>query len=132
MDGNALQVIGTAGNEMWATGEWSEIRQGKNGEPIPVKGHYLDIYVREGDDWKVRLWDLSTGHEVLTLTTRLHYHTPLAFSADGDRLATGDVHGDVQIWSAERPEDLRAPALTAQRMAAWQRRQLADSAAGRQ
>jgi uncharacterized protein (TIGR02246 family) len=55
VDGNALQVIGTAGNEMWATGEWSEIRQGKNGEPIPVKGHYLDIYVREGDDWKVRV-----------------------------------------------------------------------------
>ena len=49
-DGNALHVIGKAGNEFWATGEFTETFQGKTGEPIPIKGHWLTIYVREGDD----------------------------------------------------------------------------------
>jgi ketosteroid isomerase-like protein len=54
-DGNALHVIGTAGNEFGATGEWSETGQGKNSESIPIKGYWASIYVREGDDWKIRL-----------------------------------------------------------------------------
>ena len=55
MDGNALHLIGTAGNELWGTGEWSETGQGKNGEPIPIKGYWACIFVREGDDWKIRV-----------------------------------------------------------------------------
>ena len=55
LDGNAPHLIGTAGNELWATGEWSETGQGKNGEPITIKGYWSDIYVREGDDWKIRM-----------------------------------------------------------------------------
>jgi uncharacterized protein (TIGR02246 family) len=55
VDGNAYHLTGTAGNEVWATGEWSETGQGKNGEPIPIKGHWASILVREADDWKVRM-----------------------------------------------------------------------------
>src|SRR5271165_2845794 len=55
VDGNADHLIGTAGNELWATGEWSETGQGKNGEPIPIKGYWAAIVVREGDDWKIRV-----------------------------------------------------------------------------
>jgi uncharacterized protein (TIGR02246 family) len=55
VDGDAPHLIGTAGNELWATGEWSDTGQGKNGEPIPIKGHWSAIYVREGDDWKIRV-----------------------------------------------------------------------------
>jgi ketosteroid isomerase-like protein len=54
-DGDAHPLIGTAGNEVWATGEWSETGQGKNGEPLPVKGYWFSILVREGGDWKVRM-----------------------------------------------------------------------------
>jgi uncharacterized protein (TIGR02246 family) len=54
-DRNAVHLIGIAGNELWATGEWSETGQGKNGEPIPIKGYWACIYVREGDDWKIRM-----------------------------------------------------------------------------
>jgi hypothetical protein len=42
-------------NELWATGEWSETGQGKNGEPLPIGGYWACIYVREGDDWKIRM-----------------------------------------------------------------------------
>ena len=38
LDENAPHLIGTAGNELWATGEWSGTGQGKNGEPLPIKG----------------------------------------------------------------------------------------------
>jgi uncharacterized protein (TIGR02246 family) len=53
--GNVVHSIGTAGNELWATGEWSETGQGKTGEPIPIKGHWFFIFVREADGWKVRV-----------------------------------------------------------------------------
>jgi ketosteroid isomerase-like protein len=43
VDGNAYHLIGTVGNELWATGEWSENGQGKNGEPIPVKGYWASM-----------------------------------------------------------------------------------------
>ena len=55
VDGNAYHLIGTAGNEAWATGEWSETGQGKHGEPFRIKGYWLCIYVREADDWKIRV-----------------------------------------------------------------------------
>jgi uncharacterized protein (TIGR02246 family) len=54
VDGNAFHLIGTAGNELWATGEWSETGQGKNADSIPIKGCWSKIYVREADDWKIR------------------------------------------------------------------------------
>ena len=52
---NAAHLIGTAGNELWATGEFRETGQGKNSEPLPIKGYWACIYVREGDDWKIRV-----------------------------------------------------------------------------
>jgi ketosteroid isomerase-like protein len=53
-DSMILHAIGTAGNEVWTTGQFSVTEQGKNGEPILIKRHWLEIYVREGDDWKIR------------------------------------------------------------------------------
>ena len=66
-DGNAPHLIGTAGNEVWATGEWSETGQGKNGEPITIKGYWAGIYVREGDDWKIRtgIWNATPDSVLL-------------------------------------------------------------------
>jgi ketosteroid isomerase-like protein len=62
-DGNAY----TAGNEVWATGESSQTGQGKTGEPIPVKNHWLCIFVREGDDWKMRACAFNTTPETVIL-----------------------------------------------------------------
>jgi uncharacterized protein (TIGR02246 family) len=68
VDGNAFHLIGTAGNELWATGEWSETGQSKNGEPIPIKGYKLLLFVREGDDWKIQVntWN-TTPDSVLRI-----------------------------------------------------------------
>jgi ketosteroid isomerase-like protein len=54
-------IIGTAGNEVWSSGEWSLTLQGETGDPIPIKGYWSEIYVREGDAWKVRMqtWNMT-------------------------------------------------------------------------
>ena len=49
-------AIGTAGNEVWALGEWSMTIQSKNGgSPMQIKGHWGDIFVRDGNGWKARM-----------------------------------------------------------------------------
>jgi ketosteroid isomerase-like protein len=67
LDGNAPHLMGTAGNELWATGEFSETGQGKDGGPIPVKGYWACIYVREADDWKIRMraWSFTPSSVIL-------------------------------------------------------------------
>jgi uncharacterized protein (TIGR02246 family) len=54
-DPDSPHVIGTAGNEMWATGEWSVTIQGQSGGPIQIKGYWGATKAREGDTWKTRL-----------------------------------------------------------------------------
>jgi ketosteroid isomerase-like protein len=54
-DEGSPHVIGTAGNEVWRTGEWSFTLQGESGGPKQLKGYWGAINVREGDTWKIRM-----------------------------------------------------------------------------
>ena len=60
-DQHSPHIVGTAGNEMWGNGEWNLTLQEKTGDPIPLKGYWAEIYVREGDSWKVRMqmWNIA-------------------------------------------------------------------------
>jgi hypothetical protein len=42
------------GNAVWAVGEWSTTNQGQNG-PFQVTGYWSALFVRDGDDWKIRM-----------------------------------------------------------------------------
>ena len=53
VDNDSPHIIGTAGNEMWATGKWSATVKGQNFGPVTAKGYWSVI--REGDDWKIRM-----------------------------------------------------------------------------
>jgi uncharacterized protein (TIGR02246 family) len=54
-------IIGTAGDEMWATGERSLTIQDQNFGPVEAKGYWGAIKVREGDDnWKIRMLTFNT------------------------------------------------------------------------
>ena len=78
VDGNAFHLIGTAGNEAWATGEWSETGQGKHGEPFRIKGYWLSIYVREADDWKIRVNSWNTAPDSVILVDKSFAPQPAA------------------------------------------------------
>jgi uncharacterized protein (TIGR02246 family) len=78
IDGNAPHLIGTAGNELWATAEWSETGQGKNGEPIPIKGYWAEIYVREADDWKIQVSAFNTTPDSVILINKSFAPQPAA------------------------------------------------------
>jgi uncharacterized protein (TIGR02246 family) len=78
VDGNAVHLIGTAGNETWATGEWSETGPGKNGEPIPIRGHWACIYVREADNWKIRVDVWNTTPDSVLLINKSFAPQPAA------------------------------------------------------
>jgi ketosteroid isomerase-like protein len=58
VDEDSPHIIGTAGNEMWATGAWSATFQGKDWGPTDFKGYWSVI--REGDDWKIRMLPFNT------------------------------------------------------------------------
>ena len=40
VDPDSPYIIGTAGNERWATGEWSYTALVKEGDPFPLKGYW--------------------------------------------------------------------------------------------
>jgi WD40 repeat protein len=51
-----------------------------------------------GADSTARLWDASTGRELLTLTGSTQGMTSVAFSPDGTRLAVSAKDGTVRIY----------------------------------
>ena len=47
-------VLGTAGNELWGTGEFDQTFQFENANPMRIKGHLFFILVRDGDALKIK------------------------------------------------------------------------------
>ena len=55
-------------------------------------------------DGTVKLWDVVTGQETLTLKGHSSFVMRLAFSRDGQRLVSAGADGTVNVWDA-RPVD---------------------------
>jgi uncharacterized protein (TIGR02246 family) len=53
VDQDSPRIIGTDGEEMWATGGWSSTIQVQNSDPVQIKGYWSVI--RGGDDLKIRM-----------------------------------------------------------------------------
>ena len=54
-DQGSPHIIGTAGDEVWRTGQWTFTLQGESSGPIQLKGYWGAINVREGETWKIRM-----------------------------------------------------------------------------
>jgi ketosteroid isomerase-like protein len=54
VDEDSPHTLCTAGNELLATGKWTQTLKGQNGS-IEVKGYWSAIDILEGDDWKFRM-----------------------------------------------------------------------------
>jgi ketosteroid isomerase-like protein len=54
-------TIGTWGNHVWASGDWSCTIKGQNFGPVELKGYWGAIEVREGDTLKtwMRTWNIT-------------------------------------------------------------------------
>jgi WD40 repeat protein len=61
-----------------------------------------------GQPAQVRLWDLATGEERLTLKGNAPSLVRLAFSRDGRRLVTGNVDRSAKIWDVTTGKELVA------------------------
>jgi ketosteroid isomerase-like protein len=88
-DGNAYHLIGTAGNEVWATGETTQTGYDtRNGEPFPVRLVWLCILVREGDDWKLRMVAFGDTPPTVMLLNKLFGPQPAATPSPTARPST--------------------------------------------
>jgi ketosteroid isomerase-like protein len=73
-------IIGTASNEMWATGVWSATVQGQSGGPIQHEGYWTVI--RGVDDWKIQMLTLERNSSIgCTLTDEIAQKSRVVASA---------------------------------------------------
>src|SRR5262249_31842362 len=74
-----------------------------------LKGHTAQVtglaYTPDGKrlastgDSTVKIWDPSSGHEILSLRAHINPPQTVAFSRDGRRLASAS--GDIKIWETD-------------------------------
>ena len=70
-----------------------------DGERI-VSGSADKQVVRGGRDGTVKVWDVETGREVLTLTEHTGEVTSITFSPDGERIVSSSRDTTVKVWDA--------------------------------
>jgi hypothetical protein len=60
-DLDSPHIIARDGGDMWASGGWNLTLQETMGDPIPLKGYWSEIDVRDDDDLKVRMqtWNIT-------------------------------------------------------------------------
>ena len=51
IDPHSVRMLGP--DTLTRGGEWSQTGKGKNGEDVPIKGHFTEIDTRQGDEWKI-------------------------------------------------------------------------------
>jgi uncharacterized protein (TIGR02246 family) len=51
IDPHSVRMLGP--DSLTRGGEWSQTGKGKNGEDVPIKGHFSEIDTRQGDEWKI-------------------------------------------------------------------------------
>jgi hypothetical protein len=68
-------------------------------------------------EFRIGVWDGTTGRRLLTLRDRLHHPYPVALSADGGRLATLD--GTVHVWDVATGRELLTLKSSAHQRAAF-------------
>jgi uncharacterized protein (TIGR02246 family) len=53
------EQLNAIGDDLWAVGKWWALRQSQNG-PKQIGGYWSNIYVHEGNAWKIRMSTFNT------------------------------------------------------------------------
>ena len=75
----------------------------------PPDGRTLAVGHQDG---AVKLWDVATRREVLTLAGHTDIVDEVAFAPDGNTLASLSDDGTVRLWRAAPAEDVKPMAAT--------------------
>jgi WD40 repeat protein len=94
----------------WASGAGIKIWDLQNGgqEVLQIKGQGPLAFSPDGKRLAARdkVWDVTTGKELLELKGHSSWITGLAYSTDGKRLATASKDQTVKIWDAVTGDEL--------------------------
>ena len=71
-----------------------------NGHPDYAFSSDVTRIVSGSDDDSVRVWDASTGKELLTMNGHTNCVTSVAFLSDGTRVVSGLDGESVRVWDA--------------------------------
>ncbi len=64
--------------------------------------HFLaEQFWRKGADKSIKLWDVATGEFIQTLQGHLEGISDIAWSSDGEHLASASDDKTIRIWSLE-------------------------------
>ena len=109
-DGSRLASAGPAGVEQWdaRTGKLLSGLPGLTGISGVRYSHDGKRLATSGWDHVVRLWDATSGQELLTLKGHGNSVGSMAFSPDGKRLASASHDRTVRVWDVTLPgEEVR-------------------------
>jgi WD40 repeat protein len=111
-DGRLLAAVDVAGTvAVWDAATGAPLHDRRlHGPPHRLAFSPDGRLLAAGDRDRVKVWEVQTGQELLTLrgapprTVDGGFNPPLAWSPDGRRLAAGNWLGDISVWDAtERP-----------------------------
>lgn len=97
-DGPTEDVPGNEGDIVWEDNSMQHFPLHK-GSVFAVCTHpTAPLAASGGEDDLGYIWDLTTGAEIVKLTGHTDSVTSVAFSSDGEYIATGGMDGKVRIW----------------------------------
>jgi WD40 repeat protein/serine/threonine protein kinase len=91
----------------------SDVAFSPDGQRLATAGgtRYVSAAAGNGlmaDEAMTKIWDASTGQELLALTGKTGPVISVAFSPDGRRLATGSEDGTTKLWDAHSGQEILA------------------------
>lgn len=97
---NRAQIHALSGHQDWV---WSAVIS-PDGRYAATGAGPISLPTNRTADTTVRLWDLQTGEEVRTFEGHTNTVNMVAFSPDGQTIASASWDGAVRLWDAETGE----------------------------